>query len=511
MKLQQAHTYIEIDALGKDDISLGDISEQTCVVTNVGSLSAGVTIAAIPATLSELSLPGCQASRLTLEGDIRLNLLAIDSTSSDARIELWSSSSIDCEVLDLRDVAVELLPLVHGLSALRLGNAELLLDRQSHVQELEVVGRVTVRTRGFSASSTVLPRRRATVEVHGEYASFGDVASDGSRVSLTLEGSEATPIRIASLPAQSVVQLNGANVDFATPQYRDGEPSSFSSPHICGRGTVSVRSRMDFPRFDPGPEGRIAVLVRPDGKIYKGAGEIELSQAVGAVITGNRGRRPLAVTRVGDVTDAELLQISLYGLEDPGCIQALRRARRVVPWIPSALRARQLQGTQTLGAPINSGRYRWERNHTLWADLVEILQNDQGNGAIQADARVHRMRARKRALSPRSNPIEWLLLSAYALFGYGERITTPLLVWGGFVSACFVALTRAGHVRIAGGSANLHIELMSPLHVLDALRSQPIPMPAWCQLLMSVCQSAGFLLVGMSAMAARRMLRPKKN
>jgi hypothetical protein len=104
-----------------------------------------------------------------------------------------------------------------------------------------------------------------------------------------------------------------------------------------------------------------------------------------------------------------------------------------------------------------------------------------------------------------------LLLSAYALFGYGERITTPLLVWGGFVSACFVALTRAGHVRIAGGSANLLIELMSPLHVLDALRSQPIPMPAWCQLLMSVCQSAGFLLVGMSAMAARRMLRPKKN
>lgn len=497
---------IVVDASNRMAVSLRQLPANCCVwLISAGNAGPEFRLTLDLPHMAELHLVGCLAARVVLEGRVRIDRLSISGPAAAMPIELHSAVGLECTELTVECATVHLDRPALGLSVLRLSDAGLSIDRPLHVERLVVRGQVTFQTRGFQADGTSLPDGRASLRSRFGTVGLGVVVASGPQ--LRLSGGVANTFTATKLPSASTITLDDSSVDLVRSGAAQNPP--IADVVLMGTGDARIYVPLLRPRFEPNDDGELRVTILQDGSIADAVGRINLVEARGGSVTGSRGRGSLTLIGVGELEGVDLENVSLFDLPDLESLQRLAMARRVVPWMPRVWRARALQQRQFSGADCWDERDRWSRVARFWSDVGATLHRSETSGGVQSDVRVAVLRARRRSLSPRDNTREWMLLTAYALLGYGERVLAPLVVW---TSTCLSAAAALRVLPITNGSEGywrVFVRLLAaPLTLVNVDVAIPNAPGIWDNAMYGGSKFAGVVLVGVAVMAGRRTVRP---
>jgi hypothetical protein len=280
------------------------------------------------------------------------------------------------------------------------------------------------------------------------------------------------------------------------------ERITFENPAI-----LVIRGDLMGPSFS----GQALQLERP-GLVTGATVHAVLGEVVGSLCQGDEAQ-PLVADRIGNVNGAELENIDLFHLRDINDADGLRRAARLVPWFPSACESRKRQLAMTFGT--DDERVRRRRRANFWARIDVALQEHHAPGSIQSNVRLAEARARRRSLDPRRDTREWVLLSLFALIGYGERIVLPLLWWFAFVvlgGALLYAIGAAPDVTTWYSSDMLKLLgrlAAAPLTLfrVEGFHRKDVP-GAWDTVIWTTVQVIGVVSAIFTIFVIRRVTRP---
>lgn len=208
---------------------------------------------------------------------------------------------------------------------------------------------------------------------------------------------------------------------------REGERRPMRSLVLSGQGRIHAVGLLEEPRFVAREQPvELSVL----GRVLDAEGEVALTAHSRAVVSGGPSGA-LALRAVRDVTGAEVDNVDIYGLTI-GDLAPLRQAERFYPWLPRPRKCRERE--DAMFAEEEKGLARRRRMH-FWSGMTAIVKDTHAPGRVQSEVRYAAQHARQRALPWRK---ERLLLYAYWLLGYGERILRPL-VWYAVLSLALAA------------------------------------------------------------------------
>lgn len=217
---------------------------------------------------------------------------------------------------------------------------------------------------------------------------------------------------VADVPEGSELLIESGSLSLVTHQTQTVR--SINAIKIEGTGTLNLETSLTSPVF----KGPPLLALGRKGQIIGGSGSIRL-QAMGGYCSGSFDP-PLRLDEVSQCEQTQLENVIIYGLDIPDLIP-LQGAERVVPLMPRWRRdARRQEDAMFSDEPGTTAATK--RAH-FWARLQAIVRDTHAPGNIQSQVRYAAARARRRSLSWGR---ERVLLSLYALLGYGERVFHPL-------------------------------------------------------------------------------------
>lgn len=196
---------------------------------------------------------------------------------------------------------------------------------------------------------------------------------------------------------------------------------------VQGKGELQV---LDAARIDGatiGADKQSVLLTVAGNSSLQGIKGVVKIGLVDGIINGDP-ENGLTLRGVREVRrDAELAYINIYSLRLPDVI-ALTDAEMVAPWFPSGLRKRaRAENSMNVGVYFGVREDQKRRRRVdFWVHLHREIVKKSG-GTAETTVAVAAYRSRRRA-APRWSA-ERLVLSLFALFGYGQRLWTPLLPW----------------------------------------------------------------------------------
>jgi len=291
---------------------------------------------------------------------------------------------------------------------------------------------------------------------------------------------------------------------------------------VDGHGVVEVRGTIRGFTFNGGNDD-IHIKLADNARALFARGCASVTLGADSVFTGV-ANVPFSLRTLKGGAHAELVDVDIIGLgtEDLEALEALERFTPVFPawggkkWarrIPLKASWRDTETLPTFRHPV-TGLRKWlkkgsERAH-FWNRVAEVLTKTHAPGALQSKARFWAARARRKQATGR----ERILMNAYALVGYGERVVLPLLV--------FVAIAALGAWFLYTQQGYLAVEnlkdkcfgvvfartLLLPFNFLkltsDAANTS-VSTPALA--VTTFVRVSGFVLIGFAAFAARRVAR----
>ena len=237
------------------------------------------------------------------------------------------------------------------------------------------------------------------------------------------------PVTISTWWIARGMELNSVDRE-ATIEFRVAESGETPGPvHFKGPGTISVFGTIIGCTFEEGvttkhlPTPKFPLLIIQDGGLVESAsGRAELDSGQRSFCSGAVDD-PFEPTHVIRADGSEFRNFSVFSLSTDD-LAALEGAHALNPWIP---RHRELKEKQrSMRHKTADEELCRQRSAYFWARLSRVLQEKNATGNTQSNVRVAAARARREA-APRWGR-ERLLLSAYSVVGYGERVSYPLLL-----------------------------------------------------------------------------------
>jgi hypothetical protein len=485
---------LEIDASNQNELDLSQGVEGARVrLTRVGVGQQSVRVVG-DERISDFFLDEVTASlpQLQLNGLRGALSISVDGTAA-SETRLYGDFVGDLQLLGGRwDIRLGR-DSIHRLAVITAqvtftGNAPL-------IRRLTLSGNVTLAR--LSAEETII---QPPVVIY----SAGDVdlgaVSKGlaTPVELTF-GSASQSISLRDLPPNSEILLDGAIVSLS--------PSSVQGPTsrgvtFRGTGRVVVTTSLESPTFEPARTQSLILELTQQGQVSGAKGRVVLNAQPGSQCIGV-AKTPLVLDRVDRAERAELEHVSLQRLLFTD-LAALREAERLIPWMPpvsNLSKARKYVDDATAGGG-EPDLIATKRAH-FWTRLSYMLADKHTPGSVQSSVRWASMRSRRLA-APRWGR-ERLLLFAYSLVGYGERILLPIF-WQLVVTSTFAFwVFHAGRHHMALSlKSRWEQALQLPLTIFRVLENGNLLHPTWAVALIRV---TGIVLIGLALLAMRRVVK----
>jgi hypothetical protein len=359
---------------------------------------------------------------------------------------------------------------------------------------------------------------------------FGTVTGPGDRdqpVHLFFQGEESNRVDIVWLPPKSSIRTNGEDLHLGTGfDYRPGRffgsgDYSVIKDLMLRAWRVTVHSNLVRPYFAPlkgSLDWRTKLRVVSSGRALECTGTVTLYNSPNCNVTGAR-RRPINIVSVRKVTGANLDNVNLSQLPMTH-IERLRKANRVVPYVPWPLPRRPERPVDektglvpTVPRTIVQSRLARYDSAYFWANLADLVKDKHCPGHAQAKVRLAAIRCRRKSVRLGR---EKLLLTAYSFVGYGELLFRPILVYlflayvGGLY---FRGATPIDPITKAQAEAWTFFEawvqcLLLPLTFFRPPSGIPFPTDGLGQLSAAISlRVAGLVLIGFFVLATRRIVR----
>lgn len=391
------------------------------------------------------------------------------------------------------------------LVSLELCNAHLEITGVSPLRELRVRGVSSLRpdedmafNRTFIEPNAVL---RSTREVGLGIVRFDSQAPADS--TCQLKG----PFTALRFPDKSHLHLVGGRVRLSPSRLRDSV-GPIHGWRVTGEGEIILDGILERPVFAPAKTGRIRLRLEQASQVLDARGEVSLDATRASVCSGDP-RHPLVIAGVKGAEGAHILDVDIYSLEIHD-LNGLKEAERLSPWLPRGRAGKRRQDNMKLGGGSIEEVAR-KRAH-FWTRLATIVEGTHAPGRIQSEVRFASARARRRGSAQGR---EKKVLQLYAVVGYGERIGSPLLLLLALSAAAALAHEDVSSLQIgsladvATFGGNLVAYFLSPLKILriDGLPSPPHVSDDWPQIGAALVRALGFVLIGFSLLAIRRVAK----
>jgi hypothetical protein len=346
-------------------------------------------------------------------------------------------------------------------------------------------------------------------------------------VHLFFAGGEDKRVDISWLPPKSSIRTNGEDLHLGT-GFEYGPARVFIGRDYSAIYDLTLRAwrvtvhsdlvRPDFAPLKGDFDWRTKLRVVSLGRALECSGTVALYNSPNCHITGAR-RRPIGIVSARNIKNANLDNVNLSQLPTRH-IEQLRKANRVVPYVPWPLPRRSERPVDeksglvpTIPRTIMQGRLAKYDSAYFWANLADLVKDKHCPGHVQAKVRLAAIRCRRKSVHLGR---EKFLLIAYSLVGYGELLLRPILV--------YVALTYLGGLYFTGVTPIDPISRMAtepwtfleawiqclllPLTFFRPPSGVPFPTDNLGQLSAAISlRVIGIVLIGFSVLAARRLVR----
>jgi hypothetical protein len=455
------------------------------IIRPTGAAPKRLTVDGWPA-LRALTLDGAPAPNAGFAGAIELNLLATgDPLTFDSTGWVYAD-------LTIRDGRVEFSRSVNPL-ALTLVNGG--ISKPVMVTSILILKGHVELPRGMSAANTSLDGVVRITDYPGATKAkpvlLGDVIADTYK---NPELQIGLAISCDSLPGGLRVELDTGAIEV-------------KKALVCtftGRGQVRVVNGHDL-RFEDAIN--LTLTLAPGDWVDGASGVVNQLNISHATLTGAT-EDPLAVHVVEEAEGAQIQDVDLSHLVSISSVEALRKAHRVSPYMPTRFPALERLAEGRPRSLTTSAR------QVFWAQLADVVSEKRARGAVQSSARFVAAHARWNDAPRNSRERVWL--SAYRWVGYGESILRPLAIHAALTTLVFV-LVILGVGSMEPGSVINDVSdalgywwslFVSPISFF--LRDPQVSLikGAWlAQLLTTTIRIEGVLMLFFSLAAIRRLTK----